>query len=218
MLSMAATPLQSPMSYTRASHVSLKALQCALFVFFNRAQRVLRSESTLSTSLTLSATALFPIFASAALHTAVLCPGIAVPTRAGRVAVLYALLHVLLLHACAASLSIMFLQRYATTASFVSVLVASHLCFAVRPAVPDLVPAQAVSYGRVMDVMAYVLPLFSWVLLPVLRVHELEAITLLFYPEAVCFVFAHALQLTTLVIQLVVTTGCLVGGCHVKQA
>jgi hypothetical protein len=218
MLSMTGTLVQSPMSYTRASHVSLKAMQCILFLFFNRAQRVLRSESTLTTGLTLSGTALLPIFVSAVLHTAILCPGIAAPTRAGRVAVIYALLHVLLLHACTVALSLVFLQRYTATASFVSVLAAAHLCFAVRPAIPDLVPAQAISYGRVMGVAAYMLPVLCWILLPVLRVHELEAIALLFYPEALCFVFAHALQLAALVLHLVATTACLVAGFHVKNA
>jgi len=219
-LSLAGTApqVQSPMSYTRASPVPLKAMQCMLFLFFNRAQRVLRSESTLTTGLTLSGTALLPLFVSAALHTAMLCPGIAAPTRAGRVAVAYALLHVLLLHAYAVALSLVFLQRYAATASFVSVLTAAHLCFAVRPASPDLVPAQAVSYGRAMGVAAYLLPVLCWVLLPVLRVHELEAIALLFYPEALCFVFAHALQLAALVLHLVATSGCMVAGLHVKNA
>jgi hypothetical protein len=209
---------QSPMCYTRASPASLKALHCFLFLFCNRAQRVLRSESTLVSGLTLSGTALLPLFVSAALHTAVLCPGIAAPTRAGRVTALYALLHVLLLHACAVSLSLTFLARYATTASFVSVLVASHLCFAVRPAIPDVAHAQALSYGRVMGAAAYALPALSWVLLPVLRVHELEAITLLFLPEALCLIFASALQMATLLLHLATTTACLVGGFHVKTA
>lgn len=195
------------MHYTRPSPVSLKVLQCTLFVFFNRAQRVLRGGSMLLGSLDLSGTAVLPLVVSAALHTSVLCPGLLSPTRSGRVSVLCALLHVLLLHALAVLLVTTALHRYATTASFLAVLLASHLCLAVRPLSSDLVPAQTLSC-RVMHVASYALPVLVWMLLPVLRVHELEAIALLYVPEALCFTFAYSLQFVTLLLNVAVTAAC----------
>lgn len=102
--------------------------------------------------------------------------------------------------------------RYLTTASFIAVLLASHLCFVVRPIEPDLIPAQSISYKHFMDIAAYVLPIVSWILLPVLRVHELEAIVLLYLPEAFCFVFAYTIQFLTLLLNVAVDTACSVSG------
>ena len=123
--------------YTEQSPVTLKALQCTLFLFCNRASRVIRSGSIIATRLDLSETAIIPLLASAVLHTALLGPGIVVPTRVGRVAVVCALLQVLLLHALAILLVTEALHRYTTSASFLSVLLASHLCCAVRPIDPN---------------------------------------------------------------------------------
>ncbi|KAJ1467702.1 hypothetical protein T484DRAFT_1755659 [Baffinella frigidus] len=198
--------------YARSSHVSLKVLQCVLFVFFNRAQRVLRNGSFLVSSLDLRGTAVLPLVVSAVLHTAILCPGLVVPTRRGRIAVLCTLLHVMLLYMLAGLLVASALDRYVTTASFLSVLVASHLCLVVRPIESDLVPAQKVSYGHLMDIAAYALPVVSWVLLPVLQVHELEAIALLYVPEVLCFVFAYIMQFVTLLLNVAVDAACSVCG------
>ena len=104
------------------------------------------------------------------------------------------------------------LGRYITTASFLAVFLASHLCFVVRPVEPDLIPAQSISYKHFMDIAAYVLPVVSWIILPVLRVHELEAIALLYVPEALCFVFAYTTQFMTLLLNVAVNAACSVGG------
>jgi hypothetical protein len=197
---------------TQASPVSLKVLLCILFMFFNRAQRVLRSESMIVTHLDYAFCSMLPLFASATLHTALLFPALVVPTRVGRIAVLCALLHVLLLHALSMLFVAMALQTYMTTASFLAVLIASHLCLVVHPLVPDIIPAQKISYGYVMRVAAYTLPILCWVLLPVLRVHELEAIVLLYVPEALCFTFAYVLQFTTLLLRVATVACCSVGG------
>jgi hypothetical protein len=204
--------LQGVMMCTRSSPVSLKVLLCTLFVFFNRAHRVLRSGSTIVTSIDLHGTAVLPLIASAALHTAFLCPGIVFPTRGGRIPVICALLQVLLLHALAILLITVALVTYTTTASFLAVLISSHLCLVVHPLVPDLVPVQHFSYGYVMRGVAYALPFFCWVLIPVLRVHAIEAIVLLYVPEALCFVFAYVMNFTTLLLHLAVVSACSVGG------
>jgi len=197
------------MIFTLQSHVSLKVMQCILFVFFNRAQRILRSgdASSVVATMDLGFTAILPLLLSASIHTAMLCPAFISPTRCGRVSVLHALLHMLLLHAFALLLVVTFLQKYFTTASFLSVLLTSHICF-VQPISSDLVPAQKLSYGRMMKFFAYVLPMLCWVILPVLRVHELEAIALLYVPEATCFAFAFALQFTTLMLNVAVSAIC----------
>jgi hypothetical protein len=209
---MLGTPLWSPLLYTSPGHVNLKVLHCILFMFFNRAQRVLRMGSTVVDSLDMAGTSLLPLAVSCALHVAFLCPGLVSARRGGRVPVVYALLHVTLLHATAILLVTMALHRYATTASFLSVLLASHMCISIRPCSVDLVPVQAVSYGYIMRGVAYILPLICWVLLPILRVHELEAVALLYVPEAVCFAFAYTLQFATVVIHIAITAMCSVFG------
>jgi hypothetical protein len=204
--------VRSYMQYTRPGHVTLKILQCLLFVFFNRAKRVVRNGSIIIDSLDLDGTTILPLLISAVLHIALLCPGLVVPTRRGRIAVLFSLLHVVLLYLCAAFLVTFTLTRYITTASFVSVLLASHLCLVVRPLDPELVPAQKLSYGYFMDVAAYVIPISSWILLPVFRVHALEAIVLLYLPEALCFVFAYTIEVITLLLNVAVVAGCSMWG------
>jgi hypothetical protein len=200
---MSHTTIQPVLHCTTPSAVSLKTLLCILFLFFNRAGRVLRGGSMLSTTMHLGATAMLPIVASAALHIACLCPGIVVRTRYGRAPVFRAILHVLLLHALVAYVTIFTLARYATTASFLSILLASHLCFAVRPMNTDLVPAQALLYGGLMNGAAYALPLIAWVVLPILRVDAVEFVFLLYVPEVICFLFAYLLQFTTTVLHIV---------------
>jgi hypothetical protein len=198
--------------YNRPSNVSLKVLQCVLFVFFNRAQRILRNGSFLVDSLDLRSTAILPLVVSAVLHTAFICPGLVIPTRRGRIPVLCALLHVILLHMVAVLVVTAALDRYVTTASFLAVLIASHLCFVVQPIEPDLIPAQSISYKHFMYIAAYLLPVVSWILLPVLRVHELEAITLLYAPEALCFVFAYTMHFLTLLLTVAVDAACCMSG------
>lgn len=202
----------SYIQYTRPGHVTLKILQCVLFVFFNRAQRVVRNGSIIVDNVDLGVMAVLPLLFSAVLHIAVLCPGLVAPTRSGRISVLSSLLHVVLLYICAMCIVTSALVRYTTTASFVAVLLASHLCLVVRPISSDLVPAQKLLYGRFMDVTAYVIPVVSWILLPVFRVHELEAIVLLYVPDALCFVFAYAIEFTTLLLNVAVGAGCSIGG------
>ena len=202
-------PCMKPLIHcTSQSPVSLKALQFILFLFCNRASRIIRSGSIIATRLDLSEAAILPLLLSAALHTAVLVTGIAVPTRIGRAAVICALLQVLVLHAFALLLVTEALHRYTTSAGFLSVLLASHLCCAVRPINPGLVQAQDLLYGRVMDIAMFVLPVMSWNLLPILRVQALEAITLLYVPEVLCTVFAYAIRFATLLLQVAVATGC----------
>lgn len=193
------------MHFTTPGAVSLKALVCILFLFFNRATRVFLNGSMLSNHLDLADTAILPLVASASLHIACLCPGIFAPTRFGFVPVLRAVLHVTLLHAVAVWVVVIALNRYATTASFISVLLASHLCFSVRPTSKDLVPAQTLVYGIVMNCAAYTIPVLAWIVIPVLRVHELEAIVLLYVPEALCFAFAYVLQFVSTVLHIGVT-------------
>ena len=130
-------------------------LLCVLFVFFNRAQRVIRNGSTLTHSLDLSCIAL--LLASALIHTVMMCPGLVVPTRGGRIPVVFALLLMLLLHSVAILLITTTLNRYITTSGFLSVLVASHLCFAIRPIQPDVVQSQKISYEYVTKKASYVL-------------------------------------------------------------
>jgi hypothetical protein len=199
-----------PLQYTNPGHVKLKVLHCVLFMFFNRAQRVLRMSSTVVDSLDMAGTAVLPLCVSCALHVACLCPGLVSARRVGRIPVLYALLHVMILHALAILIVTTALHRYATTASFLSVLLASHMCISVRPCSADLVPAQTIFYSHIMQSVAYILPVLCWMLLPILRVHELEAIALLYVPEAVCFTFAYTLQFTTLVLHIAVTSMCAV--------
>lgn len=194
---------QAVLHLTTPSAVSLKALVCTLFLFFNRATRVLSSGSVVATHLNLIDVAVLPLVVSVLLHLTCLCPGIFIPTRSGREPVIRAILHVLLLHALSVWLVAFALTRYATTASFLAVLLASHMCCIVRPVNPTLVPAQALLYGNFMGAVAYALPVLVWVLLPVLRVHELEAIVLLYVPEVLCFVFAYSLHLMTSVLHLV---------------
>ena len=197
---------------TKQSPITLKALQCTLFLFCNRASRVIRSGSIVATRLDLYDTSILPLLASAVLHTAILGPGIVVPTRVGRIVVICALLQVLLLHAFALLMVTETLRRYTTSASFLSVLLASHLCCAVRPINPNLVHAQNILYGRVMGSATFVLPVLSWILLPVLRVHALEALTLLYVPEVLCTIFAYAINFVTLLLRMSVTAGCSVAG------
>jgi hypothetical protein len=204
--------LSSPLKYNKPGQVNLKILHCALFIFFNRAQRVLRNDSFLVNKLDMAGTALLPIFVSGALHVAFLSPGLVSCRKGGRVPVVCALLHIILLHAVSLLLVIATLHHYPTTASFLSVLLASHICTSVGPSTPDLVPAQMISYKYIMKTMAYILPLFCWTVLPILRVHELEAIALLFFPEAVCFLFAFTLQFTSLAIHIAVTAMCTLSG------
>jgi hypothetical protein len=200
------------LSCTQSSPLSLKVLLCVLFVFFNRAQRVLRNGSTLVNGMDLRGIALLPLIASAVLHTTLMCPGLVVATRGGRVMVAYTLLHMLLLHAVAMLLVTTTLDKYITTATFLSVLLASHFCIAIRPMQPDLVQSQKLLYGYVTRVSAYTLPVMCWIILPVLRVHELEAIVLLYVPEALCFLFAHAIQFSTLLLHVAVVSTCSVMG------
>lgn len=203
---------RSPMQYTSPSHVGLKVLHCVLFIFFNRAQRVLRMGSTIVSSLDMAGIAVLPLCISCALHVAFICPGLVSARRGGRIPVIYALLHVVLLHAVAVLLVTIALHRYTTTASFLSVLLASHMCICVCPCSADLVPAQAVSYNYIIRSVAYIMPVLCWVLLPILRVHELEAIALLYVPEMVCFTFAYTLQFTILVLHIATTALCSVTG------
>lgn len=204
--------VRSYLQYTRPSHVTLKVMQCVLFVFFNRAQRVMRNGSVIVNSLDLRGTAMLPLGVSVALHIALLCPGLVIPTRRGRVPVLCSLLHVILVYMLAALLVTFALDRYTTTASFIAVLLASHLCLVVRPLDNDLVPAQILSYGRFMAVASYVIPVVSWILLPVLRVHELEAIALLYIPDALCFVFAYTIEFVAILLNVATVAGCSICG------
>jgi len=205
-------PAWSPLRYTNPGHVNLKVLHCVMFLFVNRAQRVLRMNSTVVETLDVAGTALLPLCVSCVLHMACLCPGLVSARRVGRVPVLYALLHVMILHAVSILIVTATLRRYATTASFLSVLLASHMCISIRPVSADLVPAQMIFYGCIMRGAAYIIPVLCWLVLPILRVHGLEAIALLYVPEAVCFTFACTLQFTTLVLHIAVTSMCAVTG------
>ena len=197
---------------TQPSPVSLKVLLCVLFVFFNRARRIIHSDSTLVAGMDLRGTALIPLLASAVTQIAFICPSLVLPTRGGRLVVICLLLHVLLLYACAILLVSVVLNKYFTAASFLSVLLASHLCFSVRPMTPGVVHAQHISYGYVTRVAAYAIPLLCWVLLPILHVHELEAIVLLYTPETLCFIFAHCMHFCMLLLQVAAVTVCSVAG------
>jgi hypothetical protein len=207
-----ASNIRSYVQYTRPGHVVLKGLQCVLFVFFNRAQRVMRNNSVIVDSLDLRGTAMIPLLISVALHIALLCPGLVVPTRRGRVPVISAFLSIVLLYSLAGLVVTFALCRYMTTASFISVLLASHLCLVVRPLYTDLIPAQKVAYGYFMDMCAYAIPVVSWILLPVLRVHELEAIVLLYIPDVLCFVFDYVIRFTNVLLNVGVIAGCSICG------
>jgi hypothetical protein len=211
---MTSTRLRPGVNYGTSSSVSLKVLQCLLFVFFNRAPRILRNGSFFVDMLDLRTTAILPLIMSAALHTAFIFPGLVVPTRRGRIPVLCALLHVILLYMVAMLTVTVALDRYLSTASFLSVLLASHLCSVVRPVEPDLIPAQTISYKHFMNIAAYAIPVISWILLPVLRVHELEAIALLYIPEALCFVFGYTMNFATLLLSVAVDAACTMGGIN----
>ena len=63
-----------------------------------------------------------------------------------------------------------------------------------------------------MGSATFLLPVLSWILLPVLRVHALEAITLLYIPEVLCIVFAYAIQFATLLLRVAAAAGCSVAG------
>ena len=204
--------MQKVLHYTQSSPVSLKVLLCVLFVFFNRAHRVIRNKSTLTDTFDLVGFALIPLLISLLVHTILMCPGIFVPPRGGRMQVIFAILHVLLLHSVAALLISMTLNRYITTSGFLSVSIASHFCFSIRPLQPNLIQSQKILYGCVTKLAAYVLPVLCWILLPVLRIHELEAIVLIFIPEALCFVFAHCLHFATLLLNVAVLSACSVIG------
>ena len=203
--------MHAVLHYTQSSPVSLKVLLCVLFVFFNRAQRVM-NKSTLVHSFDLIGIALLPIFVSAILHTILMCPGVVVSPRGGRMQVIFAILHMLLLHAFSILLIATTLNRYITTSGFLPVLVASHLCFAIRPVKSDLVQSQKISYGCMTKVAVYLIPILCWILLPIFHIHELEAIVLLYVPEALCFVFAHGLQFATLLLNVAVLSACSVVG------
>jgi hypothetical protein len=200
------------MNYVNHSHVSLKILQCALFIFFNRAHRILRTGSILVEKIDPVFITIIPLLISAVLHTAILCPGVVLPTRVGRTASIFSLLHILLLHVFAILLVVMALQRYTTTAGFMSVLLASHFCLGVRPTQTDMVHAHGIVYGYFMSVAAYILPLVCWVLIPVFRVHELEALALIYIPETICFIFQYTLQFFTLFLHIAVVSACSLGG------
>jgi hypothetical protein len=207
---MAQPYIQTVINCTQSSPVSLKALVCTLFIFFNRAQRVLRSESTLVRSLDLRSISILPLLASAVIHTTLMCPGFVVPTRGGRVQVAFEILHMLLLHSISVLIVVVTLGTYVTTASFLSVLIASHLCLVIKPMQSNRLVQP---YGHLIkSVGAYAIPIISWILLPILRVHELEAVFLLFIPELLCFVFAHMMKFTTLILQVAVVSVCSVAG------
>jgi hypothetical protein len=191
-----------------SSPVSLKMLLCVLFVFFNRSHRVLRNRSVLVEDLDIKGVAILPLLASTVLHMALLCSGLVVPAGAGRLAVLCALLHTLLLHACAMLMVTVALNRYMNTASFLSIILSSHLCYSVKPMIPRLVHSQKFAYQYTTKTAAYIVPLTCWVILPILPVHELEAIVLLFLPEALCFVFAHCVYFLSLILQVAVISIC----------
>ena len=181
-------------------------LLCALFDFFNRSQRVLRSGSVLVEGLDIKGVAVLPLLASGILHVVLMCSGLVVPARAGRLAVFCALLHILMLHACAMLMVTVALDRYMNTASFLSVLLSSHFCYSVKPMIPRLVQSQRFAYEYVTKFAAYIIPITCWVVLPVLPVHELEAIVLLFLPEALCFVFMYCIYFFTLILQVAVVS------------
>jgi hypothetical protein len=204
--------LQTVLRCTELSHVTLKVLVCVLFIFFNRAQRVLRSESILVTRLDFRVIAILPLIVSVVMHTSLMCPGFVIPTRGGRITVFCALIQMLLLHALAILLVVVTLNHYITAASFLSVILASHLCLVVRPVNMNIVQTRTISYGCVARFVAYMLPVVCWILLPILRIHELEAIVLLYTPEALCFVYEHLVRFTTLLLQVAVVSACSVVG------
>ena len=203
--------LQTVLHCKEQSHVTLKILVCVLFIFFNRAQRVLRSESTLVTGLDFRVVTILPLIVSAVMHTSLTCPGFVIPTRGGRITVFCALIQMLLLHAFAMLIVVVCLNHYITVASFLSVIFASHLCFVVRPVQLNIVQTRTISYGCVSRFVAYLLPVVCWILLPILRIHELEAIVLLYTPEALCFVFEHIVRFINLLLQVAVVSACSVG-------
>jgi hypothetical protein len=172
----------------------------------------MRNGSFLVEHADLRSTAIMPLVVSGLLHVAFMVPGVVVPTRRGRIPVICALLHVILMYMVALFIVTVALDRYLTTASFLSVLLASHLCFVVRPVEPDLLPAQIISYKHFMDIASYAIPVVSWVLLPVLRVHELEAIALMYFPEALCFVFVYVMNFATLLLAVAVDAACAMTG------
>ena len=200
--------LQKVLHCNEQSPVSLKVLMCVLFVFFNRAHRVLRSESMLVTSIHFRVIVIIPLLFSVLMHTALMCPGFVIPTRGGRVTVLCALMQMLILHALSILLVVVTLNHYVTAASFLSIILSSHLCFVVRPVKLNIVTTRTISYEGVTRFAAYLLPVFCWILLPVLRVHELEAIVLLYTPEALCFIFGHVLSFSILLLQVGVVSAC----------
>jgi hypothetical protein len=191
-----------------SSPVPLKMLLCVLFVFFNRSQRVLRNRSVLVEGLDIKGVAVLPLLASGILHMVLMCSGLVVPARAGRLTVFCALLHIFLLHACAMLMVTVALDRYMNTASFLSILLSSHFCYSVKPMIPRLVQSQKFAYQYITKFAAYIIPITCWVILPVLPVHELEAIVLLFLPEALCFVFVHCVYFFTLILQVAVVSIC----------
>ena len=209
--------IQTMLYCVDSSPVSLKMLLCVLFVFFNRSQRVLRNGSVLVEGLDIKGVAILPVVASTVLHVALLCSGLAVPARAGRLAVLCALLHVLLLHAFAMLVVTVALNRYMNTASFISVLLSSHLCYSVKPMMPRLLHSQKFAYQYITKFSAYMIPLICWIVLPILPVHELETIVLLYLPEGLCFIFTHCVYFSSLILQVAVVSICSVSMIGKKE-
>lgn len=200
-----------PVDFLGSSPVTLKGLLFALFVFFNRAQRILHKRDTFRVLTAIDDPALcvvLPLLVSAVLHTACLAPGLVQPTRHGRESVLRAILYVGLLHLLGAWIVSVVLSLYTSTAAFLAVIMAGHLCVAVRPAVRDLVPLQPLTYGVGMRVAAFAVPVLSWMLLPIFRVHSLEVIAMIYSPEALCFAFAYASQVVATLVQVCVVAFC----------
>lgn len=167
------------------SPVWAKTLCCILFLFMNRAHKIVMRDTVIAQRESYETACILPFLVAVFLHLATLFPALLPRSGSRRMVVCYLLLQVAVIAILCGIVVIKFMHHYPSIAPFFSVLLAVHLCYLTPRPSRDLfitLPQKAM-YSYVFPVVSGIVPFTAWLFLPVFRPHEMEALVLLFVPE-----------------------------------
>jgi hypothetical protein len=182
------------------SPVWAKTLCCVLFLFMNRAHKIVMRETLIAQREAYETACFLPFLVIVFLHLATLLPALLPRSSSRRMAVCCLLLQVAVFALLAGIVIIKFIHFYPSIAPFFSVLLAVHLCYLTPRSSNDFYISlpQKSMYTYVLPVLSGIIPVTAWLFLPVFRPHEMEALVLLFTPELFAMVAFVAIRIYSL--------------------
>jgi len=182
------------------SPIWAKALCCILFLFMNRAHKIVMRETLIAQREAYETACILPFLVAVFLHLATLFPALLPRSGSRRMVVCHLIFQVAVLALLCGIVVIKLMHYYPSIAPFFSVLLAVHFCYLTPRPSKDLFITllQKTMYTYVLPILAAIIPVTAWLFLPVFRPHEMEALVLLFAPELLAIVASVAIRIYSL--------------------